>query len=191
MTISMPLQPLEEELVPVFTSNERLAMLFQELPDEVAASCLLYFGCSRHDLFGLNGEQYDEFIRWKQRRRQVHLLKSTFWRPGQPCEFSEASAFFEQNGFQPLQTDMEFYKEKVSMENLLRESRRELPTSREGVLKKIEKNFADAKGSTGAYGHDIGTVLEMLHLSDDRLFPIHGTVGLEEFLERQGGRVFR
>jgi len=181
-----------QDLTPVFTSNEKLARFYHELPEDIATNCILFFGCSRHELFGLNEEDgggYDEFIRYKQRQRKVHLLKPTFWRPGQPCEYSEASAFFEQNGFKPLQSDMEFYEQNVRLDRLLRESRRELPSTLEGVLEHIEKNFEDASNASGDCGHATGPILEMLHLSDERLFPINGTVGLDDFLEKRTGFV--
>merc|ERR1719240_821027 len=80
---------------------------------------------------------------------------------------------------------MSCYQEGLNMENLLKESRQAWGSAnRDDALKKIQRNFDEARRGSGCYGHDYAPVLEMLHLADDKLFPILGKVGVDEYFAR-------
>eukprot|EP00427_Karlodinium_veneficum_P024471 CAMPEP_0169123186 /NCGR_PEP_ID=MMETSP1015-20121227/33649_1 /TAXON_ID=342587 /ORGANISM="Karlodinium micrum, Strain CCMP2283" /LENGTH=161 /DNA_ID=CAMNT_0009186503 /DNA_START=106 /DNA_END=591 /DNA_ORIENTATION=- len=158
--------------------------MYPHLSQEVRDSCILFLGSERKNLFGKTTPEYDAFIEEKMERGKVHLLKPEDWRPGQPCSFEEASEFFVQLGYGALPLDMKIYEEKLDMDNLLKESKGQFCGGKDAALRQIEQNFAEALLGRGCYGHDYGPVLEMLHLADERLFPILNKAGLDEYLQK-------
>jgi hypothetical protein len=190
-------------LTPVFLSNSSLscnpaqhtridaccdlyvcvADFFEEVPLEVRDKCILFFGSESHRVFGKAGPEYDEFIRQRQAAGMFHSLKPEGWEPGQPCDFKVASRFLNQLGYNPLHLDMEYYQEHLCMDQLLPEAEYEIAADKESALLQIEANFEQAVSGTGFYGHDYGPVLQVVRMSDERLYPILSDDGLRNFLE--------
>lgn len=180
----MAMAETSASLTPVFLSNSFMADFFKDVPDEVRASAILFFGSEHKDIFGKAGEDYDEFIRSKQDTQKFHTLKPPNWRRGQRCDFKEASDFLKSCGFNELHLDMDYYQEHFNRDSLFREAKRHLPADRADAIKCIEENFDEAERGIGCFGHDYGPMLAIVQMADERLFPILDRAGLDEFLRR-------
>eukprot|EP00747_Dinoflagellata_sp_TGD_P096498 gnl/TRDRNA2_/TRDRNA2_166863_c0_seq2.p1 gnl/TRDRNA2_/TRDRNA2_166863_c0~~gnl/TRDRNA2_/TRDRNA2_166863_c0_seq2.p1 ORF type:complete len:194 (-),score=22.37 gnl/TRDRNA2_/TRDRNA2_166863_c0_seq2:295-876(-) len=185
-------------LVPVFISASSFARFFHKVDADVLDNCLLFFGSEPSWLFAepkaSRPEPYrsfplslDAFIRKKYDQGKLHLLKPEGWQEGQRCDFQMASQFFQGLGFGPLPTTLAHFEQtgwSWPSGDATTEAQQHLPKSHSQALRQIKINYDEAEKGTGCYGHDYGPVMEMVRLTDERLFPILSENGLQEFLSR-------
>jgi hypothetical protein len=172
------------ERTPVFISNSALARFFKDVPEPVREKCLLLFGSKQNEIFGKAGAEYDEFLRRKQQDGKLFTLKPPNWRAGLPCDFALASEFLQSNGFNAMSLDMDFYRDNLDLQAVLPEARRHIQNDKDRALRQIRENFQEAVDGNGNFGHDYGPVLVMLEMADPKLFPIFGSAGVKEFMEK-------